>query len=230
MERKKKNGWRRWRRGKDKTQFIQKQMDNNSYLFRMVHINNITHILNHGITHAESDYANPNYSPIGNGAIIEKRRKIFDPIHNKPLSDYIPFYFGPRMPMLYVIQKGYGVPALNPSNIVYLVSNIQKILDAQLSFVFTNGHAVSEVSEFFGEDDIPNINDILDQNAIKTSYWNDPNDLDLKRRKEAEFLVLNDIPINLILGYIVYDEQAKAQLIDQNIPEQKVHISAERYF
>lgn len=173
-------------------------MDNNSYLFRMVHINNITHILNHGITHAESDYANPNYSPIGNGAIIDKRRKIFDPIHNKPLSDYIPFYFGPRMPMLYVIQKGYGVPALNPSNIVYLVSNIQKILDAQLSFVFTNGH--------------------------------DPNDLDLKRRKEAEFLVLNDIPINLILGYIVYDEQAKAQLIDQNIPEQKVHISAERYF
>jgi hypothetical protein len=36
-----------------------------TYLFRMTHIENIPHILRHGITHFSSHNANPDFVPIG---------------------------------------------------------------------------------------------------------------------------------------------------------------------
>ncbi len=42
--------------------------------------------------------------------------------------------------------------------------------------------------------------------AISSKYWKDENDLDLKRRKEAEFLVSGDLPVNAIEGFVVYTE------------------------
>lgn len=56
--------------------------------------------------------------------------------------------------------------------------------------------------------DIQTINGIIDKRAVDCKYWTDENDLDLKRRKEAEFLVLGDIPAGAILGFVVYDDNA----------------------
>ncbi len=87
------------------------------------------------------------------------------------------------MPMLYVVQSGYnGVPVQNPENIVYCVTNVEKIIQSQLSFVFTNGHAVSKLSKFFGKEEIDSLEDIVDFEAVKNPFWNNEDDLDLKRR------------------------------------------------
>jgi hypothetical protein len=40
------------------------------YLFRMTHIENISHILKCGITHQTSENNNPDYIPIGDGGLI----------------------------------------------------------------------------------------------------------------------------------------------------------------
>ncbi len=70
----------------------------------MTHIDNIPHILQYGITHKSSPNANPNYKPIGDVSIINKResepRMTVDGVEFVP-GDYIPFYFYARMPMLY---------------------------------------------------------------------------------------------------------------------------------
>ena len=140
---------------------------NKIYLYRMTHIENIPHILKQGITHVASDNKNKDYKPIGDGSLIS-RRNTFNLGNGQTLGDYIPFYFGSRMPMLYVIQKGFnGVTSLNPEQIVYCISSVQKIIDLDLDFLFTDGHAVDALSTLYTKADAPNISILLDFAAIK---------------------------------------------------------------
>ena len=196
----------------------------------MVHIENVPHILLNGLTLANSENANENYVPIGDGSLIDRRSSVIVP-NGKNLNEFLPFYFWYKMPMLYVVQKGYnGVPVQNPENIVYCVTNIEKIIQSQIPFLFTNGHAVSRLSEFFGKDEINSVEEILDFDAIKKDFWSDENDLDLKRRKEAEFLVEGNIPLDTISGWVVYNEKAKKKLLDFGIQENLVVIREKFYF
>ena len=200
------------------------------HLFRMTHIENIPHILQFGITHSNSVNSNPNFKPIGDSSLISTRNS-YALNNGKLLGEYIPFYFGTRTPMLYVVQKGFNLVAPTPpEKIVYCVSSIQKIIDHNLDFIFTDGHAVDGFSSQYTISDINNINAIIDWNAVEAKYWNAENDLDLKRRKEAEFLVLGDISINAILEYIVYNKEAKNQLIGYGVNTTDIHIKSNFYF
>ena len=200
------------------------------YLYRMTHIQNVPHILTHGITHRTSANANSNFIPIGDPTLITKRND-FKLNNGRTLGEYIPFYFEVRMPMLYGIQNGYnGITSLDPKHIVYCVSSVEKVLNTELEFVFTNGHAVHSFSGQYSIDDIQRMEDILDMKAIQTKYWNDKNDLDLKRRKQAEFLVLGDLPFETILKFIVYDELAFSTLKHFGIIESAIHINKNAYF
>ena len=201
-----------------------------TYLFRMTHIENIPHILQHGITHPSSRNANPEFVPIGDRTLIATRNDFL--LNNgRRLGDYIPFYFGVRTPMLYVVQNGFNTVTPTPAeNIVYCISSVQKIVEHHLDFVFTNGHAVDSFTTQYTPTDIINIADIIDQKAVMAKYWRDENDLDLKRRKEAEFLVLGDIPIEGLLGFLVYNQNALNRMIEFGLDTEKVHIKSAFYF
>jgi hypothetical protein len=196
----------------------------------MTHIENIPHILMYGITNIQSPHSNPEYVPIGDGSLISSRSN-FDISNGKKLGEYIPFYFGVRMPMLFVIQKGYnGVKVTRPEEVVYCVSSVQRILDNKLDFVFSDGHAVDRLSTIYYPKDAKTIDIIIDKKAIESKYWKDDNDLDLKRRKEAEFLIAEDIPVKAILGYYVYNSIAKETLLEAGVNEKNVIISPDCYF
>ena len=172
----------------------------------MTHIGNIPHILKHGVTHRDSPNANPEYLPIGDSSLIAFRelKEVLITNGGSPefatgeitLGWFIPFYFGVRMPMLYVIQKG-GNFVPHPTlaeNIVYLVSSVKKIVEHKLTFYFSNGHATDNYTEFFDGSMVNYIEKIVDFNATRVKYWKNENDLDLKRRMEAELLVGEDLP------------------------------------
>lgn len=201
-----------------------------TYLFRMTHIENIPHILQHGITHSASANANPNFVPIGDGSLIATRNDFL--LNNgRRLGDYIPFYFGVRTPMLYVVQNGFNMVAPTlAENIVYCITSVQKIIEQQLDFVFTDGHAVDGFTMQYTVADIQNIDNLLDWNAIRAKYWRDDSDLDLKRRKEAEFLVSGDIASEVVLGYLTYNENAKNRVIELGANAGNVHIKKDFYF
>jgi hypothetical protein len=203
---------------------------NKLYLFRMTHIENILHILKNGITHITSVNSNPNFIPIGDNTLIATRNDfILD--NGRRLGEYMPFYFATRTPMLYTIQHGFNmVNRILPENIVYCVSSVQKIIDHQLDFVFTDGHAVDKFTTQYTLADIQNIDAILDKKAIQAKYWKDENDLDLKRRKEAEFLVFGDVVLSAVLGFLVFNENAKNRLISFGANTDKVHIKSDYYF
>jgi ssDNA thymidine ADP-ribosyltransferase, DarT len=199
-------------------------------IYRMMHIDNVPHVLQHGIAHASSPNANTSYVPIGDSSLISSRSQFKMP-NGKTLGLYIPFYFGARMPMLYVIQKGFNtVPSVPPEKIVYCVSTVQKMIDHDLPFVFTNGHAVDGFTEFFDKKDVQNIDSLIDKPAIGAKYWKQDNDNDLKRRKEAEFLVESDIPPEAIVFWIVYNEAAKNELINKGVPANQIYVKPDYYF
>lgn len=196
----------------------------------MTHIENIPHIVKYGITHAASLNANQQFVSIGDSSLISIRNNfVLD--NGRLLGDYTPFYFGPRMPMLYVIQKGYNlVTPTPPQDIVYCISSVKRIMEENLEYIFTDGHAVDSFSTQYSITEIENIDTILDMKAIRAKYWKDENDLDLKRRKEAEFLVLGDIPSNSVLGYLVYNDIARQKLLDFGIKKAAIHINSSSYF
>jgi hypothetical protein len=94
------------------------------YLYRMTHIENIPHILQYGITHSSSANANPHFVPIGDVSLISTRNDfILD--NGKQLGEYIPFYFGTRTPMLYVVQHGFKMVSPTPAEkIVYVIFSL----------------------------------------------------------------------------------------------------------
>lgn len=206
------------------------------HIYRMTHIENIPHILQYGITHRLSRYANPDYRPIGDVSLIDFRahKEVLIGQESIVLGDYIPFYFGVRMPMLYVMQHGgnYVPQPTKPENIVYVVVSIQYIVnDNQMIYFFTDGHATDSFTSFYTKQDIDRLSEILDWHAIVARQWSGENiDRDLKRRKQAEFLVKNDIPVRYIIGYVCYNQAAKDKLIGWQIPENKIRVFPEAYY
>tara|TARA_R110000868_G_scaffold337619_1_gene598506 strand:+ start:266 stop:856 length:591 start_codon:yes stop_codon:yes gene_type:complete len=196
----------------------------------MTHIENIPHIIENGITHKESAQSNQNYKPIGDNSLISTRDTYVMPNGNV-LGDYIPFYFGARTPMLYVIQNGYnGVTALHPGKIVYCVSSIRRIIDSGIDFVYTDGHATDGFTKFYVKGDINNIENHVDFGATKAKFWKNENDLDLKRRKEAEFLIKQNLTYLDVIGFVVFNNEAQERLLEFGIPENKLVVKPDLYF
>lgn len=197
----------------------------------MTHIENVPHILQYGITHYSSQNKSNDFVPIGDGSLINSRSQFIMP-NGRKLGEYIPFYFGVRMPMLYVIQNGFnGVKAVSAKDIVYCITTVEAITKSGLDYIFSNGHAVDNFSDFFDRKDIDRVEEIVDFAAVKAQYWKKDTDLDLKRRKEAEFLVMGDIPVEAVLGFAVYNNES-AQKIQQmaNFANKKIVIKPNYYF
>ncbi|HMV80457.1 MAG TPA: DUF4433 domain-containing protein [Leptospiraceae bacterium] len=183
-------------------------------LYRITHIQNLPYILKLGkITAFTHQNADPDFIGIGDDSLKEnrKQRLIEQPPYGS-FSDYIAFYFGTRSPMLYNIQNGYlGVKKRGPEEIIYLVSSFGKIKTARLNFVFFDGHANHSLTECFKEEkDFSN----LDWESIHAKYWADTEaEPDRKRKKQAEFLVYKEMPIDTITEIGVYSDSSKTAIL-----------------
>jgi hypothetical protein len=199
------------------------------YAFRITHINNIPHIVRNGIVKADSLLRDEHYVSIGDRQIIRVRSEIV--VKGYRISDYIPFYLGPRSPMLYVIQHGYnGVQRVKPENIVYCVVRLDDVINSDVDCIFTDGHAVSNLTSFYSKDHLPQINEIVNYDDVYSSQWNSETDIDLKRRKEAELLVKDDLPAQFLRGFVVYNEKAKQRLLDMGVAENNIVVAPGYYF
>ena len=50
------------------------------------------------------------------------------------------------------------------------------------------------------------------------------------RRKQAEFLILGDLPKDAVLGYVVYNQKAKNLLLEIGVEEKRIRINEKHYF
>ena len=199
------------------------------YAFRISHIDNIPHIVRNGIVKADSPLRDEHYVSIGDRQIIRVRGEMV--VKGYKISDYIPFYLGPRSPMLYVIQHGYnGVQRVDAENVVYLVVRLDELVSNDVDCIFTDGHALSSLTNYYTKDKLPIIDKIVRYDDVYSSRWDSDTDLDLKRRKEAELLIKNDLPVQFIKGFVVYNEQAKVKLMAMGVDSVKIAVRPEYYF
>jgi hypothetical protein len=198
------------------------------YGFRITHIDNIPYIDRVGFVLPDSPYASTTYRSIGDQSVIAKRRTIIDGID---LTQYIPFYFGPRSVMLYVIQHGYnGVEKHKPEDIVYCVIKIADLIAGNVECLFTDGHALSAFTRFYDSQALPAVNRYVSCQDVYECYWKSEKDTDLKRRKEAELLIKTSLHRDYICGYVVYNEEAKQRLLDWGIDAARIIVSKSYYF
>lgn len=204
----------------------------------MTHVDNIPHILKFGITGIHSYNMNPDYKPIGDSSLISYRsdKKVTD-VDGKSiiLGNFTPFYFGVRMPMLYVIQHGGNfVPkAVNPSDIIYIyiAVSLASVISSNPEFYFTDGHATDMLTNIYGSKHINSLINIVDWNAIRTKWWSGEGiDTDVKRRKQAEFLIRGDISVKHIRGYVCSCEETARKLITLGIDPNTIKTIPQAYY
>jgi hypothetical protein len=175
-------------------------------IYHITHINNLPHILAEGRLVCDSEAADRQLCEQSIAHATLKQRRARTPViknngsaigANGVLADYVPFYFTNRSPMLFAIHKGavLGYDG-DQTSVVYLVSSAEDVAASNISWCFTDGHAVEEVSEFY--DQLQDLKKI-DWKVIQNWSWkNTLSDLDRKRRKQAEFLVYHEFPWDLV--------------------------------
>ncbi len=185
--------------------------------------------------------SNKSYVSIGDASLIGTRSTRSVIITNGVMSNnqgtiilgnFIPFYFGVRMPMLYVVQIGgnFVKQATPPQDIIYLTCLLSDILKAGYLYYFSDGHATDNLTSFYDDTQINNLLNIIDYTAIMATYWSGSSNLDLKRKKQAEFLIGQDVSPNYLFNFNCYDRNAKVQLINMGISDPNIIIMPQAYY
>jgi hypothetical protein len=211
-------------------------------VYRITHIENIPHVLEFGVTHRNSMNSNPNFVPIGDQSLIDNRSSRVVHVDNGDffnennyaitLGDLIPFYFGIKMPMLYVIQNGGNfVPkATIAEDIIYISYPLKQIIDLDINFYFTDGHATDNMTTFYDDSKAEQLPSIINWQAVKALYWGGHENLNIKRKKQAELLLCNDLPFDDNYRFGCYNANAKNKLIAMGIEEKNIIIAPNAYY
>ena len=122
-------------------------------IFRITHRANLPWVLGNGLHCASSQQRDPAFVSIGNPDLIGKRTHRLVPAGpGGTLSDYVPFYFTPRSPMLLNIKTGYnGIRQRRNDEIVVFVTYVPKLMQNNIPFVFTDRHAYLATARFFSD-------------------------------------------------------------------------------
>jgi hypothetical protein len=185
------------------------------FIYRMVHWQNIPHILQYGLCCHSHENADPNYINIGHGQLINDRdQHQIDLEGVGVLGEYIPFYFAGHSPMLYLIMNGFqGVQKRPQEDLIFLVSKIKNVSQSGVEFFFTDRNAKMKLAKTYR--DVEDL-DKLDWDSIKTRDWKNTEENFQKRDlKQAEFLVRHHLPVEFISAVVVRNEEKKTYIEEQ---------------
>jgi ssDNA thymidine ADP-ribosyltransferase, DarT len=181
-------------------------------IFRIVHRNNVSWILDNGLRCKNSKLRDPNFVEIGNSDLIKKRG--IHPVLRAPggtLGDYIPFYFTPFSPMLYNIKTGWaGIRQRNNDEIVIMVSSLRTLQADKIPFLFTDRHAYLAAAQFYS--DLARLDQIDWGMLQRRDFSNNPDDPSKKERYQAEALIHKHLPIGALAGLVCYNDDVLKSL------------------
>lgn len=178
-------------------------------IWRIIHRDNLTWVLDHGLHCGNSVVKSPSWVHIGNQELVDKRAT--HPVPSPPggcLNDYVPFYFTPFSVMMRNIHTGWaGIRKRRNDEIVILVSSMKRLQELGVTYLFTDSHAYYEWANFYSKlDDLYRIDWPLLQSR---DFKRDPDDPAKFERYQAEALVYKHLPIQGILGVVCYTEMLK---------------------
>lgn len=185
-------------------------------IYHITHVDNLTAILAAGGLVSDKrviEHGGP--SMMIGMSNIKKRRVEEIEVSSHPgtkVGDYVPFYFCPRSIMLYVIYRG-NHPELTyrggQDPIVHLEADLHSVVACAKTHVsrwaFSLSNAGAYYTEFRG--DIANLTE-LNWNAIQATDFRDH---DVKEGKQAEFLLHDHFPLELIERIGTRTEEVRSQ-------------------
>ncbi len=191
---------------------MSKLTQENAYIFRIVHVDCVPWILEHGLHCRTSPLKDPHYVNIGSTDLISRRSMHVVPIPpGGVLSDYVPFYFTYHSIMMYNIHTGYGgITRRENRDIVILVSTLHRIHELGLPFVFTDQHAYAAGTEFFR--DLADLHRIDWATLQSRNFKKSDDDPGRSLRYQAEALVHRHVPLNALKGIGCHNPLVAEQL------------------
>ena len=193
-------------------------------LFHFTHLDNLPAILEAGSLLSDTAVCDRGLlsTEAGDPEIKERRRS--QPVTCRPggvVGDYVPFYFAPRSPMMYVLWKG-RVPSFtgDHGDLAYFVTDVGRVVGAHRAFAVSDRNAAKVLADF--TNDVSVLGDLsaqtpkstfIDWPLMKAKMWNNtPDDGERMERRMAEFLVHGDLPLNLITHVVVQSMSRKARV------------------
>ncbi len=157
----------------------------------MTHVDNLEMIFSEGKIWSYNRMSGRTYKNIANEDVQEGRAAKVITATGLPLHDYVPLYFGFKTPMAACNQH------IN-SEFAYLTFSLD-LLGTTTGIVISDGNARSNRTHFKR---FNNIDDLafLDVKAIQGVKYR--GDEELKRKKQSEILVPNELPLTY-LGWII---------------------------
>lgn len=171
-------------------------------IYHITHVNNLASIIASGALYSDARVIRGGAPPAQIGMSSIKRRRLGLPVTSHPgdmVGDYVPFYFCPRSVMLYVIHCANHAELAyrgGQDPIVHLEFDLNQVVawaNAQpYRWAFSLSNAGAVYAEFRAR-----LADLHELNwaAIAARDWRDT---DVKESKQAEFLVHDSCPWQLV--------------------------------
>jgi ssDNA thymidine ADP-ribosyltransferase, DarT len=167
----------------------------------MTHMDNLRPILHAQELRSYNLMRGQSYRNLANEDVQAGRAAIVVSASQWPLHDYVPLYLGFKTPMVAINQA-------HNEDLLFLRFSLDVL--ATSGSIVCDGNARSLVSKFYlfnGPDVFSN----LDVAAIRSvKYAKDP---ELKRKKQAEILIPDKLPVSQMLDIICYSESAKIRAL-----------------
>lgn len=140
---------------------------------------------------------------------------------NPFVGNFVPFYYCPRSPMLFTINKGNtGLKPGCQRDIVHLATTIGDVIAHRPDWAISDGNAGAEHTSFASNEEAL---EKLDWEAIRSNSWTGKT-----HQKSAEFLVRDAVPWTAIRGIGCIDDAAKKRVeqalkpVTKHLPEVKI--------
>ena len=182
----------------------------------MTHIEHLDSILKYGLFSHNNPYKKIDIS----NQEVNNRRTEIEPIYQKSIHDYVPFYFNPRNAMLYRNQRIFG------DNIIVLGFSNEIVCYDKV--IFTNANAASNHTLF--TNDIIQLlnNEFIDFSKVFRNGWNNYGEPDyhLKQIMMSEVLIEKHVEVKYI--QIIYCQNDKIKnYINNNYNIENIQVVTE---
>lgn len=205
---------------------------------RVVHFTHLDHlpgIVAHGLlSDTAAQVRGLLTTEVGNREIKERRQRRGVPVPpGGVVADYVPFYFAPRSPMMFAIDRG-NVPeyagGIDP--LVYLVTTIECLQEAGCVVVTTDRNAVLGLAAF--SQGVEGLDASVDWHLMEATWWNNTvQEPDRMERRMAECLVHEVVPWEAFTEVHARTNSRKSEiegLLGLEVTPESVRVTPDWYF
>lgn len=181
-------------------------------IFHFTHLRNLAGIIQGGLR-SDAGCRREGLTEVEIGSVSIRERRLQLPVGDVGpggcVGDYVPWYFGPRSPMMFALSRNNYEFQEGFDEVVYLVSTVPTIVAMGGAWIASDRNAALALAEFVdAQADLPGH---ISWEVISARYWPDYTDgADLRA---AEFLVHESVPWRAVEGIVTKNEatQAKAR-------------------